>query len=133
MWRASTRSTTRSRRFQTRQSQSPGNEQREYWTTAAADRDGSRNYSGIKDPVIDDLVEKLIFAKDRADLVAYSRALDRVLLWGHYVVPQWHVTETRIAWWDKFGIPRPQPTYIGADIESWWIDADKEAALDAAR
>ncbi len=119
--------------LQTRQSQSPGNEQREYWTTAAADKAGSRNYSGIKDAVIDDLVEKLIFAKDRADLVAYSRALDRVLLWGHYVVPQWHLSQMRVAWWDKFGIPRPQPTYIGADIESWWIDAEKERALEAAQ
>lgn len=113
----------------TRQSQSPGNEQREYWSSKAADQKGSRNYMGAKDPVIDELVERIVFAKDRAELVAVTRALDRLLLFQYYTVPQWHLSLARIAWWDKFGIPRPQPTYVGADIESWWIVPEKAAAL----
>lgn len=113
----------------TRQSQSPGNEQREYWSSEAADQPGSRNYMGARDPVIDDLVERLIFAKDRDELIALTRALDRVLLFQYYTVPQWHLSLARVAWWDKFGIPRPQPTYVGVDIESWWIIPEKAAAL----
>jgi microcin C transport system substrate-binding protein len=113
------------------QSASPGNEQRDYWSSAAADAPGSRNLMGIKDPVIDQLVERIIFATDRDDLVAATHALDRVLLWGYYVVPQWHRAVVWLAYWNKFGIPEKQPTYIGADIESWWIDKDKEAALVA--
>jgi len=113
------------------QSASPGNEQRVYWSSAAADAPGSRNLMGIKDPVIDQLVERIIFATDRDDLVAATHALDRVLLWGYYVVPQWHRAVVWLAYWNKFGIPEKQPGYIGADIESWWIDKDKEAALTA--
>ncbi len=112
-----------------RQSQSPGNEQREYWNTAAADRNGSRNYPGIKNPVIDDLVEKIVFAKDRAELVATTRALDRVLLWNYYYIPQWYNPKIWIAYWDKFEIPRPQPKYTGVDPWSWWINKEKAAAL----
>ena len=70
------------------QSPSPGNEQREFWTSKAADTPGSRNLSGIKDPVVDALVERVIFATDRDDLLAATHALDRVLLWNYYVVPQ---------------------------------------------
>lgn len=111
------------------QSLSPGNEQREFWGSTAADQPGSRNLPGIKDPVVDALVEKVIYADDRAELVAATRALDRVLLWNFYVVPQWHRSEIWLAYWNKFGIPDTQPSYIGADIDSWWIDPDKEAAL----
>lgn len=117
----------------TRQSQSPGNEQREYWSSNAADTPGSRNYAGIKNPVVDALVERIILAKDRAELVATTRALDRVLLWGHYMVPQWHLSLARTAWWDKFDFKRPQPNFVGIDLESWWIDPAKEAALEASR
>lgn len=113
-----------------RQSFSPGNEQREYWSSVAADAVGSRNLSGIKDPVIDELVEKIIFAKDRTELVATTRALDRILLWNFYAVPQWHNPEIWLAWWNKFGMPETQPLYVGVDIDSWWIDADKAAALE---
>lgn len=113
----------------TQQSQSPGNEQREYWSSGAADQPGSRNYMGAKDPVIDKLVEMIVYAKDREELVATSRALDRVLLFNYYSVPQWYLNKARIAYWDKFGIPRPQPEYTGYDPESWWIDPAKEAAL----
>ncbi|MGI9353830.1 MAG: extracellular solute-binding protein [Rhizobiaceae bacterium] len=115
-----------------RQSESPGNEQREYWSSGAADQPGSRNYSGINNPVIDGLIEKLIFAKDREELVALTRALDRLLLHGYYVVPHWHLDVDRVAYWDKFGIPRPQPPRQGHDPYSWWIDPAKEAALEAA-
>lgn len=113
------------------QSSSPGNEQRDFWSSQAADKSGSRNLPGIKDPVIDALVERVIFATDRDDLIAATRALDRVLLWNYYVVPQWHRPVIWLAYWNKFGIPDKQPSYIGADIDSWWIDPEKEKALAA--
>ena len=111
------------------QSASPGNEQRDYWSSAAADAPGSRNVAGIKDPAIDRLIDRVIYAKDREELVAATHALDRVLLWNFYLVPQWHLPEVWTAYWDKFGKPEKQPTYIGVDIDSWWIDPEKEAAL----
>ena len=113
------------------QSDSPGNEQRDFWSSQAADSPGSRNYSGIKDPVVDALVDRVIFAKNRDDLVAATHALDRVLLWNFYVVPQFTRPDVWLAYWNKFGIADKQPTYIGPDIESWWIDTDKEKALAA--
>lgn len=113
------------------QSQSPGNEQRDFWSSKAADTPGSRNYAGIKNPVVDALVDKVIFATDRAELVAATHALDRVLLWNFYVVPQYYRSVAWLAYWNKFGIPDKQPAYIGADTESWWIDAEKEKALAA--
>ena len=115
------------------QSSSPGNEQREYWSSSAADQPGSRNFAGIKDPVIDELVEKLIYATDRDELVAHTKALDRILKHSHYAIPQWHNPAIWTARWDKFGIPRPQPGYIGIDTESWWIDPDKAAAIGVSR
>ena len=111
------------------QSMSPGNEQRDYWSSEAADIPGSRNVGGIKDPVVDALVDKIIFAKDREELVAATRALDRVLLWNFYMIPQYYQPTLRFAYWDKFGIPEKQPDYVGVDIDSWWIDPEKEAAL----
>ena len=117
--------------FVLNQSASPGNEQREYWGTKAADFPGSRNLSGIKDPVVDELIEKIIFATDRKELEALTKALDRVLLAGHYVVPQWHKAEVWMAWWNKFDMPEKQPEYTGVDTGSWWIDLDKEKALNA--
>jgi microcin C transport system substrate-binding protein len=113
------------------QSESPGNEQREFWSSKAADTPGSRNYSGIKNPVVDKLVERVIFATDREDLLAATHALDRVLLWNYYAVPQLTRDLDFYAYWNKFGIPEKQPNYIGPDIESWWIDVDKEKALAA--
>ena len=113
------------------QSSSPGNEQREFWTSKAADTPGSRNLMGIKDPVVDALTERVIFATDRDDLLAATHALDRVLLWNYYVVPQYHRPVIWIAYWNKFGIPEKQPAYLGVDINSWWIDPAKEAALQA--
>ncbi|RWM97505.1 MAG: ABC transporter substrate-binding protein [Mesorhizobium sp.] len=113
------------------QSDSPGNEQRDFWSSKAADTPGSRNYAGIKNPVVDALVDRVIFATDRDDLVAATHALDRVLLWNYYVVPQHHRSVVWIAYWNKFGIPEKQPTYSGVDQNSWWIDPDKEKALAA--
>src|SRR5690606_18703201 len=104
------------------QSQSPGNEQRDFWSSAAADMPGSRNVAGIKDPAVDTLIEQVIFAKDRETLIAATRALDRVLLWGFYTIPQWHLPEMWVAYWNKFGIPDQQPAYVGIDLESWWIE-----------
>ncbi|MBN9067207.1 MAG: ABC transporter substrate-binding protein [Rhizobiales bacterium] len=111
------------------QSESPGNEQRDFWSSAAADAPGSRNLMGIKNPAVDKLVDRVIFTKDRDDLVAATRALDRVLLWNYYVVPQWYAPGLRVAYWNKFGIPEKQPGYIGVDFDSWWIDEAKAAAL----
>ena len=91
------------------ESLSPGNEQREYWTSASADEQGSQNYMGIKSKAIDALVDDLINAKDRASLVTATHALDRVLSWGHYVIPNWHFPYFRVASWDKFGRPKISP------------------------
>ena len=115
------------------QSLSPGNEQRNYWTSAAADEPGARNYAGIKNPAIDALVDQLINAPDRQTLVATTRALDRVLLWGHYVVPHWHIRAYRVVYWNKFGKPAMSPKYMPQPWQyfpdTWWVDAEKEAAL----
>ncbi len=86
---------------------------------------------GIKNPAVDALIEKIVDAKDRKSLVDATRALDRVLLWGHYVVPQWHVRVDRLAYWNRFGIP--EHAKYGADSMSWWIDPAKDAALKQSR
>ncbi|MEA2906166.1 MAG: microcin transport system substrate-binding protein [Alphaproteobacteria bacterium] len=110
------------------QSLSPGNEQREYWGSPAADQAGSRNYAGIKNPAVDALIERVIFTKDRAELVAATKALDRVLLWNHYLVPQWTYGKVRTARWDRFGRPDELPKYgMSAFPTVWWWDADKAA------
>jgi microcin C transport system substrate-binding protein len=112
------------------QSLSPGNEQREFWGTQAADMAGSRNIIGIKNPGVDKLIERLIFAKGRDDLIAATKALDRVLLWNHYVVPQWTYNKSRTARWDRFGRPAELPKYGQSAFPSiWWYDADKAARI----
>lgn len=103
------------------QSDSPGNEQLGYWGSKAADKVGSSNFSGIKNEAVDVLINRIIYAKDRNELVAASRALDRVLLWNYYVIPQWASDHLNIAYWNKFIIPEPQPEVIGIDIFSWAI------------
>ncbi len=113
------------------QTLSPGNEQRDFWGSSTADTPGGRNYMGIKNPAIDKLIDRVIFAKDREELVAATHALDRVLLWNYYVVPQWYDDRVKIAYWNKFGMPEKQPDYIGVDPLSWWIDPAKEQALKA--
>ncbi len=110
------------------ESLSPGNEQREFWGSQAADMAGSRNVIGIKNPAVDKLIDRVIFTKDRADLVAATKALDRVLLWNNYVVPQWNYPKVRTARWDRFGRPSELPKYGQSGWPSlWWFDADKAA------
>ncbi len=115
------------------QSESPGNEQRNFWGSAAADQDGSRNLIGIKNKAIDALVEAVIFAKDRADLIAATKALDRVLLWNHYVVPNWHLPFDRIAIWDQYGRPPTLPARAVSFTQTWWFDEAKAKQLAAKR
>ncbi len=105
------------------QSESPGNEQREFWGSAAADQPGSRNTMGIKNLAVDALVDKIIFAPNRDALVTACRALDRVLLWNAYLVPQWHSPKDHIAYWDKFGMPATLPKLTGGFPDVWWYDA----------
>jgi microcin C transport system substrate-binding protein len=112
------------------QSLSPGNEQREYFGSQSADRPGSRNIPGIKNPAVDALIEKIIFAKNRAELVAATKAMDRVLLWNFYVVPQFTYGFQRYARWDRFSHPEPMPQYGIAGFPTlWWWDADKAAKI----
>ena len=110
------------------QSESPGNEQREYWGSSAADIPGTRNYAGIKNPVIDEIIKRVISAPNRDELVYTTRALDRVLLWGHYVIPHWHIAKYRVAYWDKFSRPKIVPRY-SLGFDTWWIDSAKNAKL----
>lgn len=115
------------------QSHSPGNEQSNFWTSVAADEKGSRNFAGVKDPVVDELVERIIAASDRAELVAATRALDRVLLWGHYIVPNWHSKSFRVVSWDKFGKPAQSAPYTGDYFVlpyTWWYDGERAARLE---
>lgn len=107
------------------QSLSPGNEQRDYWGSEAAKRDGSRNLIGIADPAIDKLIETLIFAADRDALVTACKALDRALLWHHYVVPMWYIPYERTARWDRFGRPEKLPDLSTGFPSIWWWDAEK--------
>ncbi len=112
------------------QSLSPGNEQREFWGSQAADQPGAKNTIGIKNPAVDALIEKVIFAKDRNGLVAATKALDRVLLWNFYVVPQFTYGFSRYARWDRFSHAEPMPKYGRSGLPSlWWFDADKAARI----
>jgi microcin C transport system substrate-binding protein len=112
------------------QSLSPGNEQRDFWSTEAADRPGTRNLAGIKDPVIDHLIDNIIAAPNRQSLVDACRALDRVLLWGYYCIPNWHIRTYRIAYWNMFDRPRIKAQYALGFSDTWWIDPEKEKALN---
>jgi microcin C transport system substrate-binding protein len=110
------------------ESLSPGNEQRGYWGSQAADQAGSRNLIGIKNPAVDALIDRVIYAKDRVGLVAAVKALDRVLLWNHYVVPQWTYGKQRTARWDRFAHPETMPKYAAAAFPTiWWWDAARAA------
>src|SRR5262249_2962500 len=102
--------------------ESPGNEQRDVWGTLAADKEGSRNVIGIKNPAIDTLISKIILAHDRPELVAATHALDRVLLWNHYVVPQWHFPYDRLAMWDMYRRPDKLPSRSSSFLRAWWDD-----------
>ena len=113
------------------QSLSPGNEQRDYWGSEAAKRDGSRNLIGIANPAIDKLIETLIFAQDREALVTACRALDRALLWNHFVVPMWFIPYERTARWDRFGRPGKLPELSTGFPAIWWWDAEKAKKVAA--
>ncbi len=115
------------------QSLSPGNEQREYWGSEAADNPSSANYGGIKNPAIDHLIDKVIFAEDRETLVAATHALDRVLLWNHYVVPQFYSDETRTARWNRFSHPESMPEYSTGFPTIWWYDEALAAKTEAGQ
>ena len=111
----------------------PGVEQRNMWGSAAAGVTGSYNLSGVKNPVIDAMIEELIAARDRDELTTAARALDRVLMWHHYLVPQWYKAEHNIAYWDKFSRPAIKPKYDEGYPHTWWYDEAKAAALEAKR
>ena len=107
------------------QSNSPGNEQREYWHSSSADNPGSRNLMGLQDPAVDQLVEGLIQADSRAELITHTRALDRVLRAGHYLVPNYHTSMYRVAYWDKFAHPTQSPKY-DLGLYTWWATSQAE-------
>jgi microcin C transport system substrate-binding protein len=113
------------------QSQSPGNEQREYWGSLAADKRGSQNTIGIKNPAIDKIIEQIIFAKTREDQIVATRALDRVLLWNHYVVSQFYRPENWLPHWDRFGHPEKNPDYDIGFPNLWWWDEEKAKRVAA--
>ncbi len=103
----------------------PGNEQTALWQSSQADVHGSNNLAGTKSKAIDALLAALTSAKNEEELVAAGRALDRVLLWEHYVIPNWHSSVFRVAYWDKFGIPNITPKY-NLGFQTWWV---KKSAL----
>jgi len=109
------------------QSQSPGNEQRDYWSSASADRKGSRNYMGLKNPVVDALVDRIVYAETQEALTAACRALDRVLWYGYYVVPNWYLAFHRVAYWNRFARPEKLPLYYSPTqaLNTWWVKQSK--------
>ncbi len=107
-----------------RVSLSPGNEQQFYWGSDVGKKDGSKNYAGVDSPAVDYLIDKIIGAKTRKELTTAVHALDRVLLWGHYVIPLYHSGIDRIAYWDFLEYPKKTPLY-GIVIETWWANKDK--------
>ena len=113
------------------QSNSPGNEQREYWHSSSADNPGSRNLMGLKDPAVDALVEGLVQADSRESLITHTHALDRALRSLHLLVPNWYTSVYRVAYWNKFGHPATPPKY-DLGLFTWWVDPDKEARLRGA-
>jgi microcin C transport system substrate-binding protein len=114
------------------QSMSPGNEQIEYFGSQSADREGSRNYGGIDNPAVDALIRKILTAPDRDELVAATKALDRVLLWNHYLVPGWTLRAARVARWDRYGHPDPLPEYAIGFPQIWWWDEARAAKATGA-
>lgn len=115
------------------QSDSPGNEQREYWTSEKADIAGSRNYIGIKNPAVDALVTSLISSQTREELVTSTRALDRVLQWNHYVIPNWFYNKWRLAWWSKLEHPAKLSGTTPAVVDTWWSKEPSPAKTEATK
>ena len=114
------------------QSLSPGNEQRNFWGSDAADTDGSRNVVGIKNYAVDGLIESLINASDREELITITKALDRVLLWNYYVIPQWHISSYRVLYWNFFDQPNIKPKY-SLGFDTWWINQTKFETIQSNR
>ena len=114
------------------QSLSPGNEQKNFWGSDAADTNGSRNIIGIKNNVVDSLIDKIINARDREDLITLTKALDRVLLWNYYVIPQWHISAYRVLYWDMFDQPQKKPKY-SLGFDTWWINQNKFNFINSQR
>ena len=114
------------------ETESPGNEQSEFWGCRSRDSEGSNNTIGVCDPVVEALTTRVIHARDRDELIAATRALDRVLLWSWYVVPNWYLQAAWVAYWDRFGHP-DRPVRTGLAFDSWWFDADRARANDAVR
>ncbi len=114
------------------ESLSPGNEQREFWTSAAADEPGSQNYVGVKSKAVDALVDLIINAPDRESLVTRTRALDRVLSWSYYVIPNWYLSYYRVASWDKFARPKVSPPYSLA-LDTWWVEPKRAQDVEAKK
>lgn len=108
----------------------PGLEQRNRWGSEAASRQGSQNLAGVADPAVDALLDELIGAKTRDELIVAARALDRAVMWGHHIVPQWFKGSHTIAYWDRFGRPEVKPKYALGFIDTWWVDEKKQAALE---
>ena len=111
----------------------PGVEQRNYWSSVAADINGGLNIGGIKDLAIDTLIEAIVEARDRSSLIAATRAMDRVIMQNHYVIPQWNKGSHTLAWWDKFGRPAVKPLYARGIVDLWWYEPDRTAAIEAAK
>jgi microcin C transport system substrate-binding protein len=114
------------------ESLSPGNEQRDYWGSNAADEEGSRNLLGVKNKVVDELVEELVRAPDRPSLIARTHALDRVLQYGYYLIPHYHIAKFRVAMWDKFRRPAITPKYA-VGLDTWWVDPAAEQSVEAKK
>jgi len=110
----------------------PGNELRDYWSCASAKAQGSANLAGICDPAVDALIDRIVTAQDRESLTVAARALDRILLWRQYMVPNWGSPEIKLAYWDRFGFPAT-PIREGVNFDTWWVDQGKASATDAAR
>lgn len=114
------------------ESDSPGNELWDFWGSAAAKQEGSDNLAGVADPVVDALIARVVSVRTREELITAARALDRVLLWNWYVVPQWHIQSVWIAWWDRFG-HTDIPVRSGVAFDSWWVDPERATRTDSAR
>ena len=118
------------------QSRSPGNEQRSMWGSEAAKTHGSRNFAGIQNPAIDNLIDRIVQAKKRTDLVNAIQAMDRILTHQFYIVPHWYISYDRVVYWNKFSFPKINPSQAGIMnniIEWWWWDKEKAEKLKRAR
>jgi microcin C transport system substrate-binding protein len=109
------------------QTLAPGNDQREYWGSDAAAKPASRNTMGIRNPAVDHLIEQITYAPTREDVVAATRALDRVLLWNHYLVLQWYRPSEWVAYWSRFARPAKSPSQAPGWLQTWWLAAKSEA------